>query len=79
MGEKRIIVVEGGWNFIANYSADGVVATLRNAQAIRYWGTTSGLGEIAAYGPTEKTRLDVYGTIEVPLSKVVFTIACAKW
>ena len=77
--KKEILVVEGGWVFIADAvdtSNENTDLLLENASVIRVWGTTKGLGEIAVSGPTKKTILDYCGNPTVPVSKVLFRIPC---
>lgn len=64
LGDKRIIVADRGWVFIGDCEDhdDGAV-TIRNAQNIRYWGTTSGLGELVNGPIAGKTKYDPYGTV----------------
>jgi len=62
-------VIEGDW----------VVTT--NASVVRRWGTTRGLGELAASGPLENTKLDPIGTVKSPLRALIGIVACepSKW
>ena len=71
IGEKRIIVADRGWVFAGDCEdmPDGTV-TIRNAQCIRIWGTTKGLGELRD-GPLASTKLDPYGTVR---TKAIVTI-----
>jgi hypothetical protein len=64
IGEKRIVAADRGWVFVGDCvdHEDGTV-TIRNAQNIRNWGTTRGLGELAAGPVVNKTKYDPYGTV----------------
>tara|TARA_B100000683_G_scaffold220470_1_gene217371 strand:- start:19 stop:330 length:312 start_codon:yes stop_codon:yes gene_type:complete len=64
IGDKRIIVADGGWVFVGDVidNDDGSV-TINNALNIRRWGTTKGLGELIN-GPLEETITDHYGTVK---------------
>ena len=53
----RILVLHRGWVVVGYYSATDSEVTLRQAAVVRRWGTTKGLGEIAAGGPTAATIL----------------------
>jgi len=67
---------------MVGYYGDGDNCKLRKASVIRNWGTTSGLGEISAEGPTESTKLDpTNGLVEFHHLTVIAIIACAeeKW
>ena len=72
----HIVVLERGWVYVGKVtqtSAD----TLRidDASCVRRWGTTNGLGELAAKGPQRDTKLDPAGVVEAPMRSVLFTIA----
>lgn len=60
---------------------DESFCVISNASAIRRWGTTKGLGELAAGGPTTNTVLDYTGTVRVPLRAVIGLIdtETVKW
>lgn len=60
----HIVILQRGWVFAGYLSRKGRRYTLRNAQCIRVWGTTRGLGEIAFNGPTASTRLDPSGEVK---------------
>ncbi len=74
--DVRILVLQRGWVAVGNYSADGDDVTLQNAKIVRRWGTTKGLGEIAAKGPTRETVLDDVGQVQVHRLGVVLAITC---
>jgi len=80
--QKQIVVAQRGWVFIGDVttSDDGTI-TIENAKNIRRWGTTSGLGQLAAEGPQENTRLDDYGTVFLhPLAIVArIKVTTDKW
>lgn len=77
----RIVVLHRGHVIVGRYERSGDDVVVRNASVIRVWGTTRGLGEIAAGGPTAKTVLDRCGTVRVHALAVILTIDCegAKW
>lgn len=60
---KRIIVLQRGWVAVGDFSQEGSNCTLANANIIRKWGTTKGLGQLALTGPTDETKLDPAGTM----------------
>lgn len=70
----QIVVIEGRWNIVGKVSISDNETIITDAKVIRYWGTTKGLGELAAGGPTSKTKLDPIGTVRVPANKVVMTV-----
>lgn len=78
-GDIKIVVLQRGWVMVGRLERDGSECKLHNASVIRNWGTTKGLGEIAAGGPTSSTKLDpTSGVVEFDYLTVVATIACNK-
>ena len=77
-GEIRIVICQRGFVFVGRVTQDGDQVTIRNAQNIRQWGTTRGLGEIAASGPTTNTKLDPAGTVSTHVLTVVATLSCSQ-
>ena len=59
----------------------GDTLTIENAKNVRRWGTSRGLGELAAEGPKADTRLDPTPTVTVPLRALIHLIDCepARW
>ena len=74
----KIVVAQAGWVFMGEYAEDDTRVILSNAQNIRQWGTTRGLGEIALRGPTPQTQLDDYGVVHILKSAVLLTIECRQ-
>jgi hypothetical protein len=76
-----IAVLDRGFVYVGNVSHDGTWCVIRNARNIRYWGTTKGLGELAQNGPTEKTKLDVAGTVRAPARALIHLMETesSKW
>lgn len=81
MSDIRIVVAQRGWNIVGEYHADDNEVTITNASVIRYWGTTRGLGQLAAEGPQGATKLDPCGTVRIHPLAVVLTMDCnaKKW
>lgn len=77
----RIVVCDRGFVLVGRASTKDSYVTIRDCSCIRKWGTTKGLGEIAAGGPTTKTVLDPQPTTIVHERQVVMQINCeeAKW
>ena len=78
----RILVHQRGWVLVGRYSEKGDRCFLHGASVVRIWGTTKGLGEIAAGGPVAgKTTLDSCPEVEWHVLTGLFTIRCdsAKW
>jgi hypothetical protein len=73
---KHIVIVTNGFVFLGDVTKHETYMQIENADCIRKWGTTKGLGEIAAYGPTAETILDPTGVVEVLNHAVVALIRC---
>ena len=77
---KLIVIAQRGWVFQGNVSKDGDTLVIDNAKCIRKWGTTNGLGQLAAEGPTKNTVLDPMTKVRLHELAVVATIECSeKW
>jgi len=81
-GDVAIMVLQRGWVIVGRLaSTSDTTVVITGASVIRYWGTTRGLGELAANGPTATTKLDPAGTVRVHPLGVVLRIDCNqdKW
>lgn len=80
-GEKRIVILQRGWIVVGDVYLDQAEYRIENASVIRVWGTSKGLGEIAANGPTKETKLDPIPTVRVHSMAVVAQCKCesSKW
>lgn len=78
---KQIVIAQRGWVFVGDVERSGDDVTINNAQCIRRWGTTMGLGELARGGPLSSTVLDDMGTVRLHALAVVAAIDCeaGKW
>ncbi len=75
MGDNmKIVVVDRGWVYVGECEYLQDMLVISNAKNIRQWGTTRGLGQLALEGPTSATRLDLYGTVRVPVRSVITLI-----
>lgn len=76
-----IVVLDRGFVYVGDVEHDGDWCVITNARNIRYWGTERGLGQLALEGPTEKTRIDIVGTVRAPARAVISLIDtdAAKW
>lgn len=78
----KIVILQRGWAMVGKFKREGSDCSLEDAQVIRTWGTTKGLGEIAKDGPTSSTKLDpCNGLVQFDYLTVVATISCEekKW
>ena len=78
---KQIVIAQRGWVFVGDVERSGDDVTITGAQWLRRWGTTKGLGELAANGPQKSTVLDDMGTVRLHTLAVVASIDCeaGKW
>ncbi len=80
--DVRIVVLQRGWVMVGEFSKKGQQCFLDKASVLRRWGTTNGLGEIAAAGPTANTKLDpANGRVEFHELTAIVILKCAedKW
>ena len=77
----RIVILQRGWVKVGRFYQDGSNCRLEDCSTIRMWGTSKGLGEIAAGGPTSKTVLDREPTCRFHEMTIIATLDCekAKW
>lgn len=73
-----IVVADRGYVFVGRISVVDNYVTIRNCSCVRRWGTTKGLGEIAAGGPTTKTVLDPQPVTRIHELQIVQIIDCAE-
>jgi hypothetical protein len=78
---KQIVILDRGFVYVGDVTTDEAWCTIANAQNVRRWGTSRGLGELASGGPTANTKLDPAGTVRAPMRSVVGMLECeaAKW
>lgn len=75
-GEYKIVILQRGWVMVGKMERSGSECKLHQANVIRNWGTTKGLGEIADSGPKKDTKIDpCNGVVEFDYLTVVATIA----
>lgn len=78
---KKIVVLHRGWIVVGDAKKEGNEIVVENASVVRRWGTTKGLGELAAEGPRPNTVLDPCNTVRAHELAVVMTMDCnaEKW
>lgn len=74
----QICVLTSGFTYVGEVELDGRFVEILNANNLRIWGTTKGLGELQS-GPTPKTVADKCGVVLVPLHAVIHFIAAPGW
>lgn len=76
---KEIVVMPSGWVVQGTVYQDGDQFEIVDANVVHYWGTTQGLGELAANGPLEKTKLyPVKNGIKFHQLTYVMRMQCSK-
>lgn len=77
----QICVLDRGFVYVGEVTITGKDVEIRNAQNIRQWGTSRGLGELALNGPLVGTRLDPAGVVRCTLAAVMHFIETdgSKW
>lgn len=77
----RIVILQRGWVVIGHVYESEREVRVEKAAVVRRWGTTKGLGELAANGPFDKTTLDDCGDVRAHPLAVVAQIDCVreKW
>lgn len=81
-GDLKIVILQRGWTMIGKFERTGSDCKLHNASVIRTWGTTKGLGQLAAEGSQPNTKLDkCFGVVDFDYLTVVATLSCNpdKW
>jgi len=77
--KKQIVVLDRGFVYVGTVALTKDWCTITNAQNIRRWGTTRGLGQLAQEGPQPNTVLDPAGTVRAPMRAVIAMIDCTGW
>ena len=79
-GEIKIVVLDRGFVYVGRVAIEEDFVVIRNAQNIRAWGTTKGLGELVN-GPLSGTKLDSVGTIRAASRALISLIDVeqSKW
>ena len=76
MKKIAIVILQRGWVMVGRLSTASDLVKLTDARVVRYWGTTKGLGQLAAEGPTSKTILDPIGTVMAHQLTTVAVVDC---
>ena len=76
---RQIVIAQRGWVFVGNVTRTENEVLIEDAAVVRRWGTTRGLGQLAAEGPTPTTILDPCPTVRIHPLAIVATMDCAPW
>ena len=71
-----IVVLDKGFVYVGTLITGAKFFTIDNAQCVRRWGTTKGLGQLALEGPQSSTRLDDACTVRALLCELKHFIIC---
>jgi len=77
----NIVILDRGFVYVGDVEISGDWVIITNAKNVRRWGTSQGLGELAAKGPQPETKLDMGGTIKAPRRALIGLLKCeaSKW
>ena len=74
--KKQIVIGHRSHMWVGDVSIDGDNVVIDNAAAIRRWGTTRGVGELAVRGPLDNTKLDPCPRVTIHKLAVIARIDC---
>jgi hypothetical protein len=74
----QLVILDRGFVYVGDVKTNNEWCVIAGAKNVRRWGTTRGLGELAAKGPLTDTQLDDTGMVRAPMSAVIALIACNK-
>lgn len=76
----KIVVADRGFVYIGHVTTDDKWCRIAKASNIRVWGTSKGLGELAA-GPLPNTKLDKTGNVKIAMRALIGLIDVeeTKW
>lgn len=73
----QIVVLPYGNVMVGKVTQQGEIVTISNGYAVRRWGTSAGLGQLANKGPRTETKLDkFYKTVTIHKLNVIFYLDC---
>ena len=75
---RAIVILTAGHVWIGDVVTDGDWVCIANGNVIRRWGTSKGLAQLAAEGPTPNTKLDMLGDAQAPMSALIGIIPCKR-
>jgi len=72
-----VAVLTQGFVYVGEVTVNKDSVIIRRSAAVRRWGTTKGLGQLADSGPTKETQLDPAPDVYVPIHSLVHLISCS--
>ena len=78
---RCLVVADRAHVWVGDVDQDDEYLRITNARAVRRWGTSEGLNQLAAQGPLPSTRLDAAADLLVSRRAVIAVIPCeaGKW
>lgn len=78
---RCLVVADRGHVWVGDVDQDDEYLRIRNARAVRRWGTSEGLNQLAKEGPLTNTRLDAAADLLVSRRAAIAVIPCeaGKW
>ena len=78
---RCLVVADRAHIWVGDVDQDDEYLRITDARAIRRWGTSEGLNQLAATGPLPSTRLDAAADLYVSRRAVIAVIPCeaGKW
>ena len=78
---RCLIVADRAHVWVGDVDQDDEYLRITGARAVRRWGTSEGLNQLAAQGPLPSTRLDAPADLFVSRRAVIAVIPCeaGKW
>ena len=76
-----IVIADRGHSWVGEVEVTTDWVTITDARAIRRWGTSSGLNQLANEGPQAETKLDAAATVRVSRRAVIGLVPTevCKW
>lgn len=78
---RCLVVADRAHVWVGDVDQDDEYLRITGARAVRRWGTSEGLNQLAASGPLPSTRLDAAADLFVSRRAVIAVIPCeaGKW
>lgn len=76
-----LVVADRGFVWVGEVTTSDDWVSISKARAVRRWGTTEGLNELANKGPLPNTRLDAPAELKVSRKALIALIPCeqSRW
>ena len=69
-----IVVADRGHVWVGDITVDNDWCLIKSARAIRFWGTTKGLNQLANEGPQSGTKLDAAADLRINMKALIAII-----